>query len=65
MSVYRRKDNNMDRKQTINVGIGFATGRKNFQRVLRTYISNFKESGVLDDVNINWNTLKEIPRKLF
>ena len=45
----------MKNKQLINVGIGFATGRKNFQRVLRTYISNFKESGVLDDHNIKLN----------
>src|SRR5665647_2640716 len=45
----------MKNKQLINVGIGFATGRKNFQRILRTYISNFKESGVLDDRNIKLN----------
>lgn len=45
----------MFNKQTLNVGIGFATGRKNFQRVLRTYIYNFKESGVLDDHNIKLN----------
>jgi len=45
----------MSNKQSINVGIGFATGRKNFQRVLRTYISNFKESGELDDVHIKLN----------
>lgn len=49
------KEKNMSEKQTINVGIGFATGRKNFQRVLRTYIYNFKESGLLDDNNINFN----------
>ena len=45
----------MYNKEPLNVGIGFATGRKNFQRVLRTYLSNFKESGVLDDHNINLN----------
>src|SRR5665647_2871295 len=45
----------MNNKQPMNVGIGFATGRKNFQRVLRTYISNFKESGVLDNHNIKLN----------
>ena len=45
----------MNNKQRINVGIGFATGRKNFQMVLRTYISNFKESGVLDEHNIKLN----------
>ena len=39
----------------INVGIGFATGRKNFQRVLRSYIYNWKESGLVDNVNVSLN----------
>jgi hypothetical protein len=34
------------------VGIGFATGRKQFQRVLRSYAYNWKESGLIDDENI-------------
>lgn len=45
----------MGNKKTINVGIGFATGRKNFQRVLRTYIYNSMESGILDDNNIKFS----------
>ncbi len=28
-----------------NVAIGFATGRKAFQRLLRTYIRNWQEAG--------------------
>ena len=34
--------------QAINVGIGFATGRKSFQRVLKTYAYNFMESGLTE-----------------
>jgi len=37
----------------IKVGIGFATGRKHFQRVLRSYINNWKESGLVDDKNVS------------
>ncbi len=39
----------------IKVGIGFATGRKSFRRVLRTYISNWTESGLVDDQDISLN----------
>ena len=39
----------------INVGIGFATGRKSFRRVLRTYISNWTESGLVQDEDISLN----------
>ncbi|NLH02098.1 MAG: hypothetical protein GX488_09430, partial [Clostridiales bacterium] len=39
----------------IKVGIGFATGRKHFQRVLRSYIYNWKESGLADSENISLN----------
>jgi len=37
------------------VGVGFATGRKNFQHVLKNYILNWKESGLIenDDIEIN------------
>lgn len=40
-----------------NVGIGFATGRKNFQKVLKTHILNLKESGLIDNERINLNLL--------
>ncbi len=39
----------------IKVGIGFATGRKSFKKVLRSYIHNWKESGLVDDINISLN----------
>ena len=39
----------------IKVGIGFATGRKSFRRVLRTYISNWTESGLVQDQDISLN----------
>jgi hypothetical protein len=39
--------------KTIKVGIGFATGRKQFQRILRSYVYNWKESGLIDDKNIS------------
>ena len=36
-------------QNNVKVGIGFTTGRKSFQRVLRTYIYNCKESGLVDN----------------
>ena len=39
----------------IKVGIGFATGRKHFQRVLRSYIYNWMESGLVENKNISLN----------
>ncbi len=39
----------------IKVGIGFATGRKSFKKVLRSYIHNWKESGLVDDISISLN----------
>ncbi len=39
----------------IKVGIGFATGRKHFQKVLRSYIYNWKESGLVDNQNVSLN----------
>lgn len=32
--------------EKINIGLGFATGRKSFQKVLRTYLYNWRESGI-------------------
>ena len=37
------------------MGIGFATGRKSFQKVLRTYIINWKESGLVSNIEISLN----------
>jgi len=39
------------------MGIGFATGRKSFLKVLRTYIYNWKESGLTEDDNVQLNLL--------
>lgn len=39
--------------QDINVGIGFATGRKSFQKVLKTNIYNWRECGLTDQARIN------------
>ncbi len=44
----------MDKKK-INVAIGFATGRKHFQRVLRSYVFNWLESELISDDNIGLN----------
>lgn len=45
----------MIEKKKINVGIGFATGRKSFQKVLKTYVYNWRESGLTDKVDIKLN----------
>jgi len=37
---------------TIHVGIGFVTGRKNFRYVLRTYINNWLEHGLITNRKI-------------
>lgn len=39
------------------MGIGFATGRKNFKKVLKAYVYNFKESGLTNRENIRLNLL--------
>jgi len=43
--------------KNIKVGIGFATGRKSFQKVLRTHISNLRESGLVDNTRISLNII--------
>ena len=45
-----------DRKN-INVGIGFATGRKSFRTVLKTNVYNWKESGVTEIDNVSLNLI--------
>jgi hypothetical protein len=45
----------MIQKDQTQVGIGFATGRKGFQKVLRSYIYNWEESGLTDIDNIFLN----------
>jgi len=36
------------KNDTINLGIGFATGRKNFSKVLNSYLYSWDESGIRD-----------------
>ncbi len=47
----------MEQKTEINVGIGFVTGRKSFQRVLKTNIYNWHESGLTKKEHIRLNLL--------
>lgn len=41
----------------INMGIGFATGRKSFQKVLKTHVFSWKECGLTEKENISLNLL--------
>ncbi len=45
----------MQKDKNVKVGIGFATGRKSFQKVLRTTIYNWMESGLVENKNISLN----------
>ncbi|SHI07510.1 hypothetical protein SAMN02746098_02293 [Desulfosporosinus lacus DSM 15449] len=45
----------MHKDKIIKVGIGFTTGRKSFQKVLRTYIHTWKESGLVENKSISLN----------
>jgi hypothetical protein len=42
----------MNDKKVINIGIGFVTGRLLFQNVLKTYINNWLEHGLIKNKNI-------------
>ena len=42
-------------EETIKVGIGFATGRKTFRKVLKTNILSWREGGVAQNENISLN----------
>lgn len=45
----------MSEDKNMNIGIGFATGRKNFQKVLKTNVYMWKESGITQKENIKLN----------
>ncbi len=47
----------MDEKKIIKVGIGFATGRKSFQKVLKTYTYSWRECGLTEKKNVHLNLL--------
>lgn len=36
-------------EKKINVGVGFVTGRKNFKTVVKTYVDNWNNSGLVDN----------------
>ena len=39
-------------REKLRWGVGFATGRKRFQKVLKTYVYNWKESGLTELENV-------------
>lgn len=43
----------MENSKNVKVGIGFATGRRSFQKVLKTYIYNWQECGLTEMEHIN------------
>ena len=45
----------MEKNEKIKVGIGFATGRKIFQQVLRTDIESWNESGLVENKLVSLN----------
>lgn len=45
----------MNKNQEIKVGIGFVTGRKSFQKVLKTYVNNWRECGLTEKENVLLN----------
>ncbi len=47
----------MEDEKKIKLGIGFATGRKSFQKVLKTYVYNWLESGLTENINVKLNLL--------
>jgi hypothetical protein len=51
------KEKGLRQSKEIEVGIGFVTGRRSFQRVLKTNIYNWNESGLTKRKNIHLNLL--------
>lgn len=47
----------MEKDEKINLGIGFATGRKNFRKVLKTNVYNWEESSLAEKENVNLNLI--------
>ena len=45
----------MQKEKNIKVGVGFATGRKSFKKVLRTYIHTWYESGLVEKEGVSLN----------
>jgi len=47
----------MKDERKMNVGIGFATGRRSFQKVLKTYIYSWRESDLTENKKVSLNLL--------
>ena len=47
----------MEKNKKINLGIGFATGRKNFRKVLKTNVYNWEESDLTEKENVHLNLI--------
>lgn len=45
----------MNKCNEMKVGIGFATGRRSFQKILKSYVYNWQESGLTEKENIRLN----------
>ena len=43
----------MKNKKKINVGIGFVTGRQSFKNVVKTYVNNWNESGIVEQNEVS------------
>lgn len=49
----------------LNIAIGFVTGRKHFQNVLKTYVNNWLEHGIISDPNIRLHLFVAYDLKYF
>lgn len=47
----------MEKHKIIQVGIGFATGRKSFRKVLKSYVYNWRECGLTEQEGVSLNLL--------
>lgn len=50
---------------TLNVGIGFVTGRKHFQKILKTYVNNWLEHGLIHDAKVRLHLFVAYDLKYF
>ncbi|MHB1128009.1 MAG: hypothetical protein ACYC2T_13850 [Bacillota bacterium] len=51
--------------EKIKVGIGFVTGRKNFEKLVRTYVCNWEEHGLVQNSKISLNLFVAYDLKYF
>jgi hypothetical protein len=77
--THTKRESIMNDKKIVNIGIGFVTGRLLFQNVLKTYINNWLEHGLIENKNVrihvfvsydlrykntNTNDYKKVPKEL-